>query len=202
MDDPLEVEVKFYLPEPDLMKDRLLEAGAVSAGRQFEKNIRFEDPSKSLRRRGMLLRLRSDDRIRLTFKSTPSRPDPEFKVHRELEVVVDDFEICQGILEGLGFLPEQCYEKWRETFVLEYTKCLIDTMPYGRFLEIEGEKPDIRGVANRLDLRWDERILLNYLEIFDIIQQEQGLEFKDITFENFRTLNVDMERYLPLLFAK
>lgn len=201
MDAPLEVEVKFHLPEPGLMRDRLLAAGAVSSGRQFETNIRFEDASGGLRERGILLRLRRDDRARLTFKSTPSRPDPQFKVHRELEVVVDDFAICQGILEGLGFHPDQSYEKWRETFVLDHTDCLIDTMPFGVFLEIEGEKPDIRGMANRLGLRWEERILLNYLEIFEIIRQEQGLEFTDITFENFSTVRVEIERYLPVLVA-
>jgi adenylate cyclase class 2 len=168
----------------------------------FETNIRFEDASKTLRKRGILLRLRKDDRILLTFKSNLSRPDTQFKVHRELEVEVGDFGVCRSILEGVGFHPEQAYEKWRETFVLNNTKLLIDTMPYGVFLEIEGQKSDIRDIADRLGLHWKKRILLNYLEIFEIVQREEGLGFTDITFENFEAIHLDIGKHLPLLYAK
>ena len=113
-----------------------------------------------------------------------------------------DFDACRSILEGLGFHPEQAYEKWRETFVLNNTNLLIDTMPYGLFLEIEGQKSDIRNLADRLGLKWEERILLNYLEIFEIIQRKEGLHFRDITFENFRATHFDIGKHLPLLYAK
>lgn len=201
MNAPLEIEVKFHLPEPDRLRQRLIAAGATSSGRVFEKNIRFEDRLKSLETRGMLLRLRTDNRVRLTFKSTPSDPDPQFKVHREWEVVVDNFQTCQEILQGLGFHPEQVYEKWRETLLVDSTKCLIDTMPYGVFLEIEGEKQHIRAVAGGLGLKWQERILLNYLEIFSVLQQQQGFKFNDVTFQNFKMVRMDIEKYLHLLHA-
>lgn len=198
---PVEIEVKFHLAEVDSVRDRILGIGATSCGRLFETNIRFEDAAKSLQGRGILLRLRRDDRIRLTFKSPPHRPDPNFKVHRELEVQVDDFDTCRTILEGLGFHPEQTYEKWRETFAIGDTKLLIDTMPYGIFLELEGQKSNIRNTAERLGLKWKERILLNYLEIFEIIMREEKLAFTDITFDNFKRRPVAIRRYLPLLYA-
>jgi adenylate cyclase class 2 len=198
---PLEIEVKFHLPEIKPIRDRLLAVSATHVGRVFETNVRFEDASKTLRKRGILLRLRRDDRIRLTFKSNLSRPDTQFKVHRELEVEVGDFGACHAILEGIGFHPEQTYEKWRETFVLNNTKLLIDTMPYGVFLEIEGEKAPIRAMAGRLGLHWEERILLNYLEIFEIVQREEGLSFTDITFENFKAVDFDIKNHLSLLCA-
>jgi adenylate cyclase class 2 len=197
----LEIEVKFHPPEIKPIRDRMLAIGATHCGRVFETNVRFEDTSKSLKKRGILLRLRKDDRIRLTFKSTPPRPDAQFKVHRELEVEVGDFDACHSILEDLGFHPEQSYEKWRETFVLNNTNLLIDTMPYGVFLEIEGKKSDIRNIADRLGLKWEERILLNYLEIFEIVQREEGLPFRDITFENFKATHLDIRKHLPLLYA-
>ena len=75
-------------------------------------------------------------------------------------------------------------------------------MPYGVFLEIEGEKSEIRNVSDQLDLNWEERIVLNYLEIFEIIQREENLPFKDITFENLRRTPVDISRYLPLLYVR
>ncbi len=202
MQAPLEIEVKFHLPEIKPVRDSLLAIGAIQCGRVFETNIRFEDVSKSLRKQGILLRLRKDDRIRLTFKSSLSRPDTQFKVHRELEVEVGDFDACHSILKGLGFHQEQTYEKWRETFVLNNTEFLIDTMPYGVFLEIEGQKSSIRNNADRLGLNWKKRILLNYLEIFEVLQREESLHFSDITFENFKAKSLDIRKLLPLLYAR
>jgi adenylate cyclase class 2 len=202
LQDNLEIEVKFHLPEVKPIRDRMLAMGAIHCGRVFETNVRFEDASKSLKKQRILLRLRKDDRIRLTLKSSLSRPDTQFKVHRELEVEVGDFEACHSILEGLGFHPEQTYEKRRETFVLNKTNLLIDTMPYGLFLEIEGEKSDIRNLADRLGLKWEKRILLNYLEIFEIVRREEALLFTDITFENFGETHYDIGKHVPLLYAR
>ena len=198
---PLEIEVKFYLSEIKALRDRLLAMGAVHCGRTFENNIRFEDASNSLKNKGILLRLRKDDRIRLTLKSSLPRTDAEFKIHRELEIDVGDFDVCHSILQHLGFRPVQSYEKWRETFVLNDTYLLIDTMPYGVFLEIEGQKSRIRDMADLLGVRWKERIIFNYLEIFTILQREEGLPFNDITFENFKATHLDMRKHVTLLHA-
>ena len=200
--DPVEIEVKFHLADANWMRDRILAIGASARGRIFETNIRFEDAAMSLKDRGMLLRLRKDDRVRLTLKSPAADLDKDFKIHSELEVEVDNLDACHSIMEGLGFHPEQTYEKWRETFALGDTNLLVDTMPYGVFLEIEGQKPEIRNVSQQLDLKWEERIVLNYLEIFEIIQREENLPFKDITFENLRRTPVDISRYLPLLYVR
>ena len=202
MNGPLEIEVKFHIPEIKPLRDRIFAMGATHCGRVFETNLRFEDKSLSLKKQGILLRLREDNRNRPTFKSSPPHPDNQFKIHRELEVEVDDFNVCHSILEGLGFHAEQTYEKWRETFIFNKTKLLIDTMPYGVFLEIEGEKSNIRSIADQLGLKWQERILLNYLEIFEIVQQEYGLSFSDITFENFKAIKLDIRKHLHLICAK
>ena len=198
---PLEIEVKFYLSDDNPTRDRLMAMKAVHSGPVFETNIRFENKQKSLKREGALLRLRHDERSRLTFKSTPSTPDAQFKIHEELETEVGDFRVCKDILKALGYLPEQVYEKWRETFVVDDTCLVIDTMPYGVFLEIEGEKSKIREMADGLGLDWKKRIILNYLEIFEVIKRDEGLAFTDITFDNFKDVRLDMNKYLPLLYA-
>jgi len=80
---------------------------------------------------------------------------------------------------------------------------MIDTVPFGVFLEVEGNKSDILNVADRLGLKWEERILLNYLEIFEIIRRGENLPYNDMAFDNFKqTPVVDIKRYLPLLFAR
>ena len=74
-------------------------------------------------------------------------------------------------------------------------------MPYGVFLEIEGQKSRIRDMADLLGVRWEERIIFNYLEIFKILQREEGLPFNDITFENVKATHLDMRKHVTLLHA-
>ncbi|MGD9082985.1 MAG: class IV adenylate cyclase [Desulfobacterales bacterium] len=195
----LEIEVKFYLSDMDSIRDRILALGAVSRGRVFETNIRFEDADNRLIEKKSLLRLRRDRKITLTFKDEPAFKDHQFKILRELEVEVSDFTTMKHILESLGFREEQVYEKWRETFMLNSTNLCLDTMPYGDFLEIEGQKEDIKELAYRIGLKWQKRILLNYLAIFEVIRQKSNLPFYDVTFSNFINIRFDFARYLDLL---
>lgn len=198
---PLEVEVKFLLDRPDSIRTRLSDMGARSSGRHFETNLRFDDAHRSLLRKGALLRLRLDREALLTFKDKVSGSDTEFKVHRELEVVVDDFARMEQILQAVGFSAVQCYEKWRETFHLEGVAFCLDTLPFGEFLEIEGEKESIRRFSSRLGLSWEKRILDNYLHIFELLKEQMGLSFSDVTFENFEGLDADINALAPLLEA-
>ena len=197
----LEIEVKFYLPDVESMQQRILALGAESKDRVFENNVRYEDENKTLVRKKSLLRLRRDAKTKLTFKSSPETASTEFKVFNELEVEVSDFNTMNRILENLGFHPEQIYEKWRETLILGQTGFYLDTMPYGAFLEIEGDEKDIRTYAASLGLDWQKRILLNYLEIFEIMRQTLRLNFKDLTFKNFENISVDMPAFLGELEA-
>ena len=195
MDHSMEIEVKFYVPQVEPVRERLCSLGASCQGRIFEKNICLDNASGDLKKQGKLLRLRKDRKSRLTFKAPPGETDREFKIYEEIEVEVGDFDRCRFIFEALGFHTAQVYEKWRETFVLGDTQLLIDTTPFGVFLEIEGRKEEIRKLSERLGFRWTERIL------FELIRREQGLPFKDMTFENFQSANCDVVPYLSAMTA-
>ncbi len=205
----LEIEVKYYLTDISLVRNRIFELGAENKGKVFETNLRFEDAEKSFLKKRSLLRLRQDNKTTLTFKSPPSgkpethgsEPDSHFKIHNELEVEISDFDTMKFILESIGFHTEQTYEKWRETFVLEGTYLCLDTMPFGNFLEIEGKKEDIKHLSGKLDLNWDKRICINYLKLFEIIKNESGLSFSNVTFKNFENIKIDLGKLSPLFEA-
>jgi adenylate cyclase, class 2 len=198
---PIETEVKFHLADPSAMRNRLTALGARSFGRNFERNIRLEDEGRSLIRRKCLLRLRRDSKNTLTFKSVPAASDPAFKELLEMETEVTDFDAMLRILAALGFHPDQIYEKWRETLVLEKTTFCLDALPFGDFLEIEGSREAIITFTRLLDLDWHRRIVLNYLEIFNHLRERQGLPFHDVTFENFASRAVRIEAIIPKLEA-
>lgn len=197
----LEIEVKFYLKDIESMRRSLLELGGESRGRVFETNVRYEDHDNTLKQKKTLLRLRQDNKTTLTVKSRPIVNNREFKVFNELEVEVDDLATMGQILEALGFHPEQKYEKWRETLILDQTGFFLDKLPYGDFLEIEGQPQDIKSCARRLGLQWHKRIRLNYLEIFEIIIKKLNLNIRDLTFKNFDKVSVDMAAFLEMLEA-
>jgi adenylate cyclase, class 2 len=206
----VEIEVKFHVADIRRMRERLASTGAVAGTRARETNIRFEDEQNGLYRHHALLRLRKADKNTLTYKSKPAENAfphgdqagaSDFKIHNEFEVVVDDFEGMHRILTALGFHAEQIYEKVRETWTLEQTFICLDEMPFGTFMEIEGTPEAIRKTAGLLDLKWSERILYNYLEMFEIIRNRERLSFTDVTFENFKGILVDLAGYLPLFNA-
>jgi adenylate cyclase class 2 len=191
---PLEIEVKFHLTEIEVMRNRILELGSTSLGRNFERNIRFEDEAGFINKKRSLLRLRQDDKARLTMKSEPdhTETDGQYKVFRELEVTLSDFDTMKQILEALGYHAAQVYEKNRETFQIGASHLCLDQMPYGDFLEIEGPKSEIRGLADQLQLDWERRILMNYLGIYQHIRAQYRLPFSDVTFDNFEAVKEDL----------
>ena len=92
----------------------------------------------------------------------------------------------ERIIQALGFERRQTYEKWRETYALHDTEIVLDTLPYGEFIEIEGDRENIRYVCELLGLDWEQRILTSYIELFEREKKRKGFTFSDITFENFK----------------
>ncbi|MCF8025549.1 MAG: class IV adenylate cyclase [Desulfobacteraceae bacterium] len=195
----METEVKFYLPDPEGIRKRIRDMGAQYKDESFERNIRFEDSGCSLINKNALLRLRrTDSRIELTYKGEPPEKNRDFKVHQELEILVSDFDTAADILKALGFHEEQVYEKHRETWRLGDTVLCMDKMPFGFFFEIEGQPEDIRQIAGGLGLDWEKRILANYLAIFERLKTDCALCFNDVTFENFKNVELDFSDFARL----
>jgi adenylate cyclase class 2 len=75
------------------------------------------------------------------------------KHRREDETQVDDPGAMELILEALGFTPALVYEKRRETWRLAQAEIVIDELPFGSFMEIEGSEKDIRAVETKLAIK-------------------------------------------------
>jgi adenylate cyclase class 2 len=122
-------------------------------------------------------------------------------MYQELEISLDDGDTMDAILNALGFQAVQVYEKWRETYRWQKATVCVDTMPFGIFMEIEGEKDAIVSTAKELGLVWEHRILTNYLAIFDVLKKKENLNFHDVTFANIKKQPVDIAPYVELFFA-
>ena len=193
MDDSLlEIEVKFFVPTVEPFRAKLLELGAtLGQKRVFERNLLLDTPDQRLRQAEQVLRLRQDNNVRLTFKSKPIHHS-EMKVREEIEMEVGDLKTAVLLFNRLGYQPQLVYEKYRETYHLGTAEIVLDELPYGDFIEIEGDEADIRRMAEAMGLDWNGRLSHNYLQLMHQLKQHHNLPFNDLTFANFADLTISI----------
>lgn len=199
MPDYTETEVKLYVPDLAALASRLEREGAVlSAPRVYERNVRYDRADKLLNARRAVLRLRQDTRVRLTYKDDP--PEPALpsgpgKTRTEIELEVADFDAMQSILGKLGFQPYMVYEKYRTTYTLDEAEVTLDELPFGSFAEIEGTHEDIGRLLPRLELANAPSFDTSYTVLFDRVRAALRLSFTDLTFDNFRGIDVPFSAF-------
>ena len=159
---PIEVEKKYRLtPKQQVeVRERLPEIGAQCEGKEFEENTLYTGEAIELEQ--IVLRLRRvGDRALLTYKQRVGERT-DIKQQLELETEVSNPEALEFILEALGFFPAAVYEKRRETWRLGATEIVIDELPFGLFMEIEGEEQAIREIESKLGIQGLEAEPLTY----------------------------------------
>lgn len=184
-----ETEVKLYVNDLERVRKRLqtLDAHLVQP-RTFEVNLRFDLPDESLRREGKILRLRQDQEARLTYKG-PSDTSQGVLRRMEQEVSVSDFETARNILHALGYTVSATYEKYRTTFEIAGLFIMLDELPYGDFVEIEGtDTADIQDACLNLGLDFRAAIPASYLALFERLCAEKNLDPTQLTFSSLTEL--------------
>jgi adenylate cyclase class 2 len=186
-----ETEAKFYVQDSERVQSQLKKLGAqLIQERVLETNIRFDLPGAKLRSQGRVLRLRRDTKVRLTYKSA-SRKEQGVLSREEIEFVVEDFDKAKKFLEALGYQKLVYYEKYRTTYEWNKTHIMLDELPYGNFVEIEGETiEEIRLVADQLGFNWTAAIGTSYNALFEHVRQALRLSFTDLSFANFENTAV------------
>ncbi len=173
-----EIEAKFYVRDLEKVRTRLQELEALLIQPHvLEMNIRFDLPDGGLSSERRVLRLRQDTEAKLTYKSGSTNEQGVLS-RTEIEFTVEDFEKAKLFLEALGYRSIFYYEKYRTTYELhadlrslqrlrKSMHVMLDELPYGNFVEIEGETPEsIRAVADLLHLKFDNATPTSYHMLF------------------------------------
>jgi adenylate cyclase, class 2 len=185
-----ETEVKFNISNLRAIENGLHSMGAqLFQPRTREINLRFDTPNRDLERGRRVLRLRQDQSVRLTYKDGNNIVDGALS-RREIEFGVSDMDAATHFLEALGYRLVFLYEKYRTTYELEGGHVMLDEMPFGNFLEIEGALGLLKHIAARLQLQWGKAVPASYHELFERIQKTRGFAFRDLSFENFQGTTV------------
>ena len=150
---PIEIEKKYRLTEKQ--REEVLRClpkiGAKRKGEEFEVNTLYAREVLDLERYVLRLR-RVGDRAILTYKERlPTQS--AVKHQREDETGIDDPDALELILDALGLSPALVYEKRRETWLLGETEIVIDELPFGLFMEIEGTENGIQDIESKLAIK-------------------------------------------------
>ena len=187
-----EIEAKFHVQNLRKIELRLLELKAqLIQPRVHEVNLRFDRPDGELRNSFRVLRLRQDDIARFTFKGPSVEKDGGILSRQEIEFEVGNFESAKQFLEAIGFQVVVFYEKFRTTYEFNNTHIMLDELPYGSFVEIEGENAEtIHSIANMLGLNWDAMVKAGYHALFERVAGKYGLDVSKLSFENLEGVTI------------
>ncbi len=133
-----EIEKKYRLTKEqyDQVEADLEELKAEFTGEDFEENLLFGNDY--LKEIGGLIRIRkTQDKDTLTFKQFVSGSGG-MKKHIEYESVVDSPDEVAKMVEALAFELRMVYEKRRKTWKFRKVEVVLDELPFGLFMEIEG----------------------------------------------------------------
>jgi adenylate cyclase class 2 len=147
-----EIEKKYRIgsEEAAQLRSRLRAVEAEARGEEFEENTLYAGPG--IERGNRVLRLRRvGGRAVFTFKESMASSSG-IKRRREDETGVADADALAAILDALGYAPAVVYEKRRETWVVAGVEVVIDELPFGLFVEIEGEEELILEAERLLEL--------------------------------------------------
>jgi adenylate cyclase class 2 len=146
----LEIEKKYRIDKKKRVEltARLAELGADFVYETFEEN--YLHRGGHLVERNAFLRLRkTDTKNTLTYKEKVAN-DSDFKHQIEFETVVSDVEATEHIIEKLGYELEIVYEKHRKAWHLGMVEVVLDELPFGFYMEIEGSMKDIERAEKQL----------------------------------------------------
>jgi len=193
-----ETEIKLRVADPKKLRARLKALGARRVGhgdgRVHESNVLYDTAEEDLRRRGQLLRIRTETRagadsrrknkrVLVTFKKPiegddtwreeEGGPQRRHKVREEIEVEVSDGANQARMFEGLGMCGGFRYEKFRTTYQLPKSQkwanqllIEMDETPIGVFMELEGPAKAIDRAAKLLGYGERDYIVTNYLSLY------------------------------------
>ena len=139
----MEIEKKYRLTAArrDDVINALKEMGAVFERDEIEENMIYR--GDILQEGGMVRIRRTEQRSLLTFKRrTESGSDVKQQIEYETEI--SDAEAADKIVRELGLALKLIYEKRRSTWKLRQVEVVIDELPFGMFMEIEGSRTSIK----------------------------------------------------------
>jgi adenylate cyclase, class 2 len=187
-----EIELKFPVADPQALQARLPHLGfQLETPRTFEHNTLFDTPTRDLRAKRQILRLREYGGIHiLTHKRIDDRnAEPSrYKIRIETETAVSDPHALAEIFAQLGYTPAFIYEKYRTEYSIldpatnTTPHLVIDETPIGTYAELEGPTDWIDRTLAELNVDPATSLTDSYGKLFLDWKQRTGSPAEHLTF--------------------
>jgi len=184
----MEKEIKIKLTDLLAIVSLLDQKKARLIGKSFQRTTRMDTPGMELEKKGVFLRVRSGFENTVTLKRKISDNKDVFE-RQEIETEVKDIDKLADIFDILGFSKRLILEKYRMEFDYKGLKIALDELPFGFYVELEGEPEKIAEVAKELNLDISKKIIVTYWDLFEDFKKETGTKGESIIFsKNYKSV--------------
>jgi len=160
-----EIEVKFKINKGENITSKLFRLGGKIDKCYRQTTYGFF--SKDSIEKGIFPRIRVESgKHVLTVKVRPKKKTNYFE-RKEYSLVIDNEKNGIEILKLLGFDRIREFTKKRQDWIFPKVQIYLDTLYFGKFLEIEGPKKEIEKMIISLGFEKRERITRAYLALED-----------------------------------
>lgn len=172
-----EIEAKFLDANFDVLRVKLLEAGAQCVqSRRLMRRKNFDHTDGRLEAIGGWVRVRDEgDKVTLAYKQLNNR---SIDGTQEVSVSVSDFDDTVTLLQAAGLRQTSYQETRRESWVLGDVQIELDEWPWVRpYVEIEAaDEEALYGVARKLGFKKEDAVHgsveIVYLQEYDVTEEE------------------------------
>ncbi len=181
----IETEKKYTLSNDQRGRilESLKEIGAEFAGEDFEENTIYQ--GNGLAEKSAVLRVRKiGEKAILTFKKR-IESGSDIKRQIEFETEVSSGSEIEKIIEHLGYEKVLVYEKRRLKWNFRQVEIVLDELPFGQYMEIEG---DLTAIAEAEMFLGAEDLQAEY-ETYSSLTSRFGIENGIIIEARFRREN-------------
>lgn len=178
-----EYEIKFLKFPKNIIEIIQANQGSLVFPKTLFKRVMFDNEEMKSKR--AWLRLRNEGRkITLTYKQVVA--DNTIEGVKEIEIVVDNFELQKELLENVGLSSRNYQENYREEWQINGVKIDIDTWPaIGTYIEIEGK---------------DEKSVVDTCKILGLNYADGIYDTTDVIYKN--VTGIDMLSQAEIIFDK
>ena len=159
-----EVELKFFVSDFLSVRKKLRLLGAKLEWSGNEKSWYFDTPTRMLKNKHAVLRLRTTNIPFITYKEKIS--GTRFKIADEYQLAEREPKEFGRILERIGFVVCIEYTKRREYWKLpHHVEVTLDTIPGRKIIEIEATPRLIPVIAKKLGIDQCKTTTQSYLKL-------------------------------------
>ena len=164
-----EIEIKIRLKDKKAIQKKLLELGWQIKELRFQRDTRVIQPTHSTVYKNVFPRVREDSNGSKIFTVKVKNDiikdsDKKYFERDEYELEIEEPSTMLKIFYILGFTDQRVLEKYRQFWIFNGSNIdlVIDSVPFGDYLEIEGNKDEINKIVNELELQDEPRVTNAY----------------------------------------